>query len=98
MYKYNFKTKELSTIFDGVTHFVSLNQLSSLSDNKKDFEIIKYKNMISLALKANTVEDFQIVKMWENGDYPAGKCRINGKLLKFSFQCDGKYIFLQPNF
>jgi len=94
MYTYNFQTRELSTIFDNVSHFISSNPMSKISAHKEDYEIIDYKNCVSLALRAEAIENFQILKMWDSGCSTAGKCRVNGKFFHFSLQCDGQYIFL----
>ncbi len=92
MYKFNFKKRELSTIFDDVTHFVMSMNFSAFSENIEDYSVIKYKNSIALALKAEVIEDFVILKIYDNGCQ--GKCSINGRYLSFSIQENGKYIYL----
>lgn len=92
MYKFNFRTRELSTIFDGVTHFAMSMNFSSFSLNVEDYEVIKYKNSVALALKAEVIENFVVLKIYDNGG--AGKCSINGHVLSWSLHQEGKYIYL----
>lgn len=92
MYKYNFKTRSLQTIFDNVTHIVGSYNFSKLSNNIKDFEIVKYKETVALAIKAESIEEFIIMNLYDN--QTQGRCSINGKICAFSIQEDGKYIYV----
>jgi len=91
MYKFNFKTRELSTIFDNITHFVMSMNFSAFSMNVEDYEVIKYGKCVALALKAEVITEFSIIKLYDNN--VQGKCYINGHYLSFSIQ-EGKYIYL----
>lgn len=92
MFKYNFKSRSLETIFDKVTHIVGSYNFSKFSDYIDHYEIVKYKETIALAIKAEAIEEFIILNLYDN--QTQGRCSINGKICAFSIQEDGKYIYV----
>lgn len=92
MYKYNFKTKVLSTIFDNVKFFVFSSSILNIRTLPTElFCVIEYKGMVCLALEAHLVEEFQITKIYDTNN--SGKCILFGNAYSWSLQ-DGDKIFL----
>jgi hypothetical protein len=91
MYTYNFKTRSYQTVFDHVEWFVFFSNLVKLDYPIDSFEIIPYKSTIAIGLKADVVEDFHILKLY---DAYSGRCEIQGKRYSFSVQENGRTIFL----